>query len=182
MQSGGFQHHPLMRMTLALTLLFLVGFVITNFALYFAKMDLTPHSVVTYYSGSEADFQPARSYQSMLEVTHGHLAMMALVVLMLTHLLIFAPFSRRAKVMFIVVSFGSALLDEASGWLVRFVAPQFGLLKVLSFLTLQASLIFLLGALALHLFRGAAHAKELQRVMLPEETEAELTEEEAQLP
>ena len=34
-----------------------------------------------------------RTYQSMIEITHMHLPMMAMVVLLLTHLPIFAPFA-----------------------------------------------------------------------------------------
>jgi hypothetical protein len=153
LQNGGYQKHPLMRLTLGLSLVFLVGFVITNFFMYFSKMGLSPESVIAYYHGSEEEFIPARSYQSMLEVTHGHLPMMALVLLLLTHLAIFAPFSNAGKVTFVVTSFGSALLNEASSWLVRFVHPAFAYLKIASFLTMQGSLIFLLVVLAVFLWR-----------------------------
>ncbi len=147
MEKGGFQNHPLMKLTLALTALFLVGFWATNFLLYFSKMSLTPQSIQNYYLGSEAEFLVPRTYQSMLEVTHMHLPMMAIVVLLLTHLLIFAPFRNGSKLAFIFTTFFSALLNEASGWLVRFVNPQFAYLKIISFLTFQACLAFLLVAL-----------------------------------
>lgn len=153
LQNGGYQKNPLMRLTLSLSLVFLTGFVITNFFMYFAKMGLTPESVITYYNGSEEEFIPARSYQSMLEVTHSHLPMMALVLLLLTHLAIFAPFSNAGKVTFVILSFGSALLNEASSWLVRFVHPEFAYLKIASFLTMQGSLIFLLIVLGVFLRR-----------------------------
>lgn len=153
LQNGGFQKQPLMRLTLSLSLLFITGFIVTNFLLYFNKMDLTPTSVVTYYNGSDEDFIPARTYQSMLEVTHGHLPMMALVLLLLTHLAIFAPFSQAGKVAFVVVAFLSALLNEAAGWLVRFVDPAFAYLKVGAFLTMQGSLIFLVVVLWVFLAR-----------------------------
>lgn len=182
MQTGGFQNNPFMRLTLGLTLVLLLAFTATNFLLYFAKMDLSPGSVVFYYSGNEEAFQPARSYQSMLEVTHGHLAMMALVMLLLTHLVVFAPFRRSQKIALIVTAFASALLSEASGWLVRFVDPVFSWLKVVSFLTLQGSLLFLLGSLAVYLRMGQMRQKEMQEVILAGETEEELAEEEAQLP
>jgi hypothetical protein len=119
--------------------------------LYFARMDLTPDSVVAYYSGSEDEFRPPKSYQSMLEVTHSHLPMMALILLLLTHLVIFAPLTRRGKILFVVVPFCAGLLSEASGWLVRFVDPGFAILKVVSFLTLQGGLVLLLSVLALFL-------------------------------
>lgn len=154
MQNGGYQNQALMRLTIGLTLVFLTLFTVTSFAIYFSKMSLDPASVVTYYLGSEEEFIPARSSQSMLEVSHGHLAMMALVLLMLTHLLLFAPFSRRTKVAFVSGAFASGLMSEAGGWLVRFVDPSFAILKVAGFVGLQASLIFLLTSLAIFLLRA----------------------------
>ncbi|MBM4169213.1 MAG: hypothetical protein FJ215_08670 [Ignavibacteria bacterium] len=182
MHDGGFQQHPLMRLTLGLTVVLLVGFLVTNFALYFAKMDLSPASVVSYYNGSEDDFRPARSYQSMLEVTHGHLAIMAIVMLMLTHLVIFAPFSRRWKISLIAAAFLSALSSEGSGWLVRFVSPSFAILKVLSFVTLQSTLTVLLTILGIYLVQARRRQKELRRILLVGESEEALEEEEARLP
>lgn len=151
MQNGGYQNNPFMRLTLALTLVFLVGFVATNFLLYFERMDLTPASVVKYYNGAEEEFHPARSYQSMMEVTHMHLPMMALVLLLLTHLVIFAPFSRSSKIALILIPFLAGLFGEASSWLVRYIHPAFAWLKIFSFLALQASVLFLLASLALFL-------------------------------
>jgi len=178
MQTGGFQNNSFMRLTLGLTLALLLAFTATNFMLYFAKMDLSPSSVVSYYNGNEDEFRPARTYQSMLEITHGHLAMMALVILLLTHLVVFAPFRRSQKIALIVTAFASALLSEASGWLVRFTDPGFAWLKVASFLMLQGSLLFLLGTLAVFLWMG----QRRQSVILEGETEEGLADEEAQLP
>lgn len=153
LQNGSFQSNQFMRLTLGLTILFLIGFVVTNFALFFSKMDLTPSSVISYYNGSEEEFRPARTFQSMLEISHGHLPMMALVLLLLTHLVIFAPFSKTGKITFILVAFLSGLFNESSSWLVRFVHPEFAWLKVFSFVTLQASLMFLLGAVGVFLVK-----------------------------
>jgi hypothetical protein len=122
-------------------------------------MSLAPASVASYYRGNEAEFLPPRSAQSMLEVTHMHLPMFALVLLLLTHLLIFAPIRTAAKVGFIVVAFGSAMLSEAAGWMTRFWHPGFAWLKVGSFVVFQASLAWLIVALALFL----ASAESLQR-------------------
>jgi len=154
MQTGGFQNHPLMRLTLALAAMLLVGFWLTNFGLYFARMGLTPASVANYYLGTEQEFRMPRTYQSMLEVTHMHLPMMAMVVLLLTHLLIFSPFSPAMKRGFIIAAFAAALGNEAAGWLVRFVDPVFSWLKLVSFLSLQALLAFLLGSLIWFLWRA----------------------------
>lgn len=160
MQQGGFQHHPLMRRTLAFTCVFVGGLWVTNFAMYFSRMTLAPASVEAYYRGSEAEFRPPRSAASMLETTHAHVAMMALVLLLLTHLVIFAPYSEEARRALITAGFVSAALEEGSGWLVRFAHPGFAWLKIGSFLAFQAVLGLLLWALASFLWtaaHGAAH-------------------------
>jgi hypothetical protein len=126
--------------------------------MYFAKMSLTPQSVVEYYLGSEAEFRLPRTYQSMLEVTHAHLPIMALVMLLLTHLLIFSPLQNRTKVAFISIAFLSTFAHEGAGWLVRFAHPLFSWLKVATFIIMQSTLAFLMGALALFLVRGQREA------------------------
>ena len=148
-----------MRLTLGLALLMLAGFWVTNLALYFAHMSLDPASVVAYYRGNEAEFVPPRSAQSMLEVTHMHLPMFALVLLLLTHLLIFAPLRFGAKVALILTAFGSALLSEAAGWMTRFWHPGFAYLKVAMFVLFQGTLAYLVAALANYL----ASAESLRR-------------------
>lgn len=164
MQNGCFQSHALMRLTLHLTLLLLAAFWLSNFALYFAHMNFTPQSVVSYYRGSEEQYRMPRTYQSMLEVTHMHLPMMALVILLLTHLLIFSSFSARAKAAFIVCAFSAAMGSEGGGWLVRFVHPAFAWLRIIGFASLQATIAFLLGALA-HLLWQAARLSKLEEAV-----------------
>jgi hypothetical protein len=116
-------------------------------------MGLDPATVVAYYNGSEADFTPPRSAASMLETTHMHLPMMGLVLLLLTHLLIFAPLRGGAKKALMIAVFAFAILSEGGGWLVRFVSPSLAAAKVLGFVGLQASLAFLLASLAVSLAR-----------------------------
>ena len=154
MQSGGFRNHPLMRLTLGGALVLLAGFWVTTALMYFRTMTLDPASVVAYYRGDEANFVEPRTYGSMLEVTHVHLPMMALVMLLLTHLAIFLPWSTKRRAALILVAFGCALGGEAASWLVRFVSPAWAPLKVACFLGLEATLAGLLLALALYLASG----------------------------
>jgi hypothetical protein len=156
LSQGGFQNHPLMRLTLGLALLLLIGFWISNLALYFMHMSLDPASVVAYYCGDEARFLPARSAQGLLEVTHAHLPMFALVLLLLTHLMIFMPGRTATKAALIVTAFVSALLFEAAGWMTRFGSPAWAPLKVVSFVLLQAVLAWLIGAIGWGLARTGA--------------------------
>jgi len=160
MEKGGFQTQPLMRLTLLWAVTFLTGLWITNFLFYFSKMGFSAQSVVNYYCGDPSAFTQPRSFESMLEVTHFHLPMMAIVILILTHLLIFAPWPHTFKVWFISLTFGSALFEECDGWLVRFVSPDFAILKVLSFFLFQTLMAFLLIALTLFLLRGVSKMEE----------------------
>ena len=162
LERGGFQNHPLMRLTLLAALALLAGFWITNLALYFQHMSLDPASVVAYFRGDEERFLPPRSAQSLLEVTHMHLPMFAMVLLLLTHLLIFVPLPLRVRATFIVIAFGSALLSEAAGWLTRFVSPGFAWLKVTMFATFQLMLLALILGLGVYLLRaGSEHRQRI---------------------
>jgi hypothetical protein len=161
LESGGFQNQPLMVLTLGLALLLLAGFWVTNLALYFSHMSLDPASVAAYYRGNEVNFQPPRSAESMLEVTHMHLPMFALVLLLLTHLLLFAPFRIGIKVAIVIMAFLSALLSEAAGWMTRFWHPGFAYLKVACFLVFQVTLAWLIGALTWFLATAAARRREI---------------------
>ena len=156
MLNGAYRSQLLMRLTLTCTLVFLAGLWATNALLYFHKMGLDPASVVQYYRGSEEEFAAPRSYASMLEVTHAHLAMMAMVLLLLTHLAIFIPWPLRLRVALVAGTFASGLLGEGAGWLVRFVHPGFAWLKIAAFLGLQIGLGILLLGLAWHLGRRPA--------------------------
>jgi hypothetical protein len=156
LRDGSHAHQPLMRLSLSLTLVLLVGFWVTNFAMFFSRMGVEPSSVVAYYNGSEADFTPPRSAASMLEVTHMHLPMMGLVLLLLTHLLIFVPLRGPWKRALIVGTFFFAILSEGGGWLVRFVSPSLAVVKIIGFVGLQALLAVLLAGLAVSLWRPRA--------------------------
>ena len=161
LQNGGFQNNPHMRLTLGLAITLLAAFWVSNAALYFTHMGLDPASVAAYYRGDEARFMSPRSAEGMLEVTHMHLPMFAMVLLLLTHLVIFAPLRNAARTAIIVGSFGSALLMEAAGWLTRFVHPGFALLKVVSFVVFQLLLAGLLVGLGAYLASGARQKREV---------------------
>lgn len=158
LQTGGFQNNSLMRLPLLWTLVFSSGLWATSAAMYFHRMSLAPKSVSAYYLGSAEEYSQPRSAASMLEVSHGHLATMGVMILLLTHLAIFAPWEARTKKWVIALAFGSSFGGEASGWLVRFVSPGFAVLKVACFLTFQSVFALLIVVLAKSLFRGRAEA------------------------
>ncbi|MGE0826783.1 MAG: hypothetical protein AB7G75_20330 [Candidatus Binatia bacterium] len=128
---------------------------LTNALLFFNKMSLTYSSITEYYLGSEEKFLQPRTYQGMLEVSHFHFFAMGMLLLTLTHLMLFVPLPSDRKPWFIIVPFVSALLDEGSGWLVRFVHPGFAYLKILGFLSLEISLAALMACSLWAIFMGS---------------------------
>jgi hypothetical protein len=154
--TGEWNRNRLLQTIIACYALYVAALWLTNGLLYFDKMGLTPSSVVSYYLGSEEEFRPPRSYQGMLEIAHFHLFAMGMLLLVLTHLVLFVPVSVRTKVAMIAFPFLSAALDEGGGWLVRFVDPAFAWVKIAGFLALQASLAALIGLSLWAVFRGSS--------------------------
>ena len=153
--TGELSKNRLLQLIIVIFVIYVTGLWLTNALLYFHKMDLTSTSVLQYYLGSEEHFLQPRSYQGMLEVTHFHLFAMGLLLLTLTHLMLFVPLSTNLKAWFIIIPFFSALADEGSGWLVRFVHPGFAYLKIASFLALEISLAVLIIVTLWAVFRGS---------------------------
>lgn len=147
----------------ALVLMFL-GYIVllwlSNGLMYFHRMGLTPESVIAYYLGSEEQFTQPRSYEGMLEVSHFHLFSMGMLVLTLTHLMLMTEFSVRLKIWISSFTYLSAVGDEAGGWLVRFVHPQFAYFKIAAFLILETSLAVLLVAVIVSLFKARRQMRE----------------------
>ena len=139
--SGEWTRNSLLSLIVFFFLGYMILFWLSNGFLFFHKMSFSYQSVVDYYLGSEAKYTQPRSYQSLLEISHYHLFSMGILMLTMTHLLLFVPLSASTKAWLICLSFGSAISDELSNWLVRFVSPSFAYLKLASFFILQASLL-----------------------------------------
>lgn len=153
--TGEWSKNGLLQLIIVIFVLYVAGLWLTNALLYFNKMSLTPLSVTEYYLGSEERFLQPRSYQGMLEILHFHLFAMGLLLLTLTHLMLFVPLPSALKVWLIVVPFLSAAVNEAAGWLVRFVHPVFAWLKIAGFLALEISLAGLVVISLWAVFRGS---------------------------
>ncbi len=154
----GEQHRKSLLNTLVLMFLGYIALLwVSNGMMYFHHMDLSAKSVVAYYLGSEDEFTQPKSYQGMLEVTHFHLFSMGMLVVTLTHLMLMTNFSIRLKIWLSMLTYISAIADEAGGWLVRFVHPLFAYFKIASFVTLELSLVTLLCVVTLSLLNSRRH-------------------------
>jgi len=154
--TGELNRNRLLQIIVVLYCVYVAGLWLTNALLYFEKMSLTPGSVTSYYLGDTEAFRPPRSYQGLLEVSHFHLFAMGMLLLVLTHLVLFVPLSNRVKAWLIATPFVAALADEGAGWLIRFGHPVFAWLKILGFLALQASLAALVLLSLWSVFRGTS--------------------------
>lgn len=153
--TGEWTRNRLLQTIVACYAVYVIGLWITNAMLYFSKMSLTYGSVVEYYLGSEERFLTPRSYEGMLEIAHFHLFAMGMLLLVLTHLMLFVPLRNGLKAWLIALPFLSAALDEGGGWLVRFGHPAFAWLKIAGFLLLQTSLATLVGLSLWSVFAGS---------------------------
>ena len=156
--TGEWSKNRLLQTIIVLFVVYIGVLWLSNALLFFHKMGLTYTSVVEYYLGSEEKFLQPRSYQGMLEISHFHFFAMGILLLTLTHLILFVPLSSTHKPFLIAWPFASALLDEGSNWLVRFVHPYFAYLKIASFLSLEVSLAVLMGLSLWAVFYGSQEA------------------------
>lgn len=154
--TGQWRENGLLRAVMLWFLLYVTLFWLTNLLLFFVHYGLSYEAVVRAYLGSEAEFLAPRSYRGLLEMSHSHLFAMGVLILTMTHLLLFVPVGRAYKWLIVSLSFSSALGDELSGWLVRYVHPAFAYAKIASFLLLQATLAFLILLVAWVLVSGKA--------------------------
>jgi hypothetical protein len=152
------RENHLLRLILAAFLVYVVLLWVTNALLFFVHMDLTPASVVAFYRGSEEQMTQPRSYKVLLEISHFHLFAMGILVLTMTHLVLFVPVAVGAKAALIVAAFATALLDEASGWLVRYVHPGFAWTKLAGFVGLQTTLAALVALVGWAVWRTPPNA------------------------
>jgi hypothetical protein len=152
--TGEWNRNRLLQTIVALYALYVVALWVTNAMLYFQKMGLDYASVVSYYRGNEELFLSPRSYQGLLEVSHFHLFAMGMLLLVLTHLMLFVPLRPTTKAWLIAVPFLSGFLSEGAGWLVRYAHPGFAFAKIAGFLLLQASLAALVGVSLWSVFSG----------------------------
>jgi hypothetical protein len=142
--SGEWTRNNLLRVIVLCFLAYTFILWVTNAGLYFSKMSLTPSSVIDYYRGNEERYLQPRSLQGLLEVLHFHAFAMGMLLMTLTHLLLFVPISMRIKAWGIAIAFLSGIAGELSGWGVRFVHPLFAYAKIVSFLVLEGVLLLLM--------------------------------------
>lgn len=162
--TGEWDRNRLLQVIVVLYVLYVGGLWVTNTLLYFNKMNLAPSSVAEYYLGDEDTYREPKSYQGMLEVSHYHLFAMGMLLLVLTHLMLFVPLGNGTRALLIVVPFVAALVDEGASWGIRYLGAGFAWVKVAGFLTLQLSLAALMAASLWAVFAGSQENYETESI------------------
>jgi hypothetical protein len=156
--TGEWTRNRLLKVIVSCFLVYTLILWVTNAGLYFAKMSLAPSSVIDYYLGNEDKFMQPRSVQGLLEVLHFHTFAMGMLLMTLTHLVLFVPISMRTKACGIAIAFFSGIGDELSGWAVRFIHPVFAYAKIGCFLLLEGAILWLVVMVAFALLTSAPSA------------------------
>ncbi len=150
--SNDISKNHLLKIIIIFTLLFFGFLWLTNLLLYL-QIGFSYDSVVEYYLGSEQSFRPAKSYIGLLQEAHFHFFSMAIILVTLNHLILFAPIKNIYKLTLILLSFMSALGDIAAGWLIKYSSPHFAYLKIASVMVLQITLAILIVVVVIFLYQ-----------------------------
>jgi len=88
------------------------------------RIGLTPHAIAVYYRGGESAqvMTFPKTFGQLLEVSHAHALMMAVVLLILSHLFVSTGASPLFKGAVLVVTFVGMLGDLLAPWLIRYGA------------------------------------------------------------
>jgi hypothetical protein len=101
--------------------------------------------IVTHYRGSEMEDAFPREVGQMLEEAHFHAFIEGLILLVLAHLFVATNASQRVKFTVIISAFAATLLDLASPWLVKYIAPGFALLQMTCWAVMIVTALFFIG-------------------------------------
>ena len=116
-------------------------FVLINFFLFATKLGITPQQIAEYYLGNPTRFIRPKTLEGLLDVVTPHMVAMVVYLFALIHFSFFTNLKR--KVLWSCICVGSAVADNLSGLMIRFLSEHFAYLKVASFLVLQASMVYL---------------------------------------
>ena len=150
--SSELKRNDLLKIIIAFTTLFFLFLWITNILLY-SQIGFNYEGIVNFYLGNEETFRQPKSYIGLLEEAHFHFFSMAILLVTLTHLILFASISTGLKLTLILTSFTSSFLEIISSWLIRYISPSFAYVKLGSFIIMQVSLLLMMGIVLIYLFR-----------------------------
>jgi hypothetical protein len=128
--------------------LLLIGLgVLTQLGVQLTRIGVRPRAIATYYRGDDSGEVMAfpKTFGQLLDTTHAHAFMMAVVFLILAHLFVATPVSDPTKRVVLVVTFGGTLGDLVAPWLVRYGAGWCAWIMLASWTALTLGTMALIG-------------------------------------
>lgn len=150
--SSELKKNDFLKIIIFFTILFFFFLWITNVLLYM-QIGFNYSSIVEFYLGNEETFRPPKSYIGLLEEAHFHFFSMAILLVTLTHLVLFTSISAQIKFTLILLSFISTFMEIISSWLIRYVSPHFAYIKLGSFYIMQLTLLVMMAIIIVYLFK-----------------------------
>jgi hypothetical protein len=113
---------------LAVTLIGLLTLAI----LQLGQIGPTPERIAAYYRGGTrgGEMTFPKTFRELVELTHFHAFVMAILYLVLAHLLLATRASERSKRIVIAVSFAGLVGDVGAVWLIRYISAAFAYAQV----------------------------------------------------
>ena len=150
--SSELKRNDFLKIIIFFTIIFFFFLWITNILLYM-QIGFSYNSIVEFYLGNEETFRPPKSYLGLLEEAHFHFFSMAILLVTLTHLILFTSVSSGLKLGLALASFISTFTEIISSWLIRYLDPIFAYLKLISFFVMQLSILLMMGIILVYLFK-----------------------------
>jgi hypothetical protein len=137
---------PLRLIYAGVLFLFALG-VLSQLGFEIGRIGLTPYAVTMYYRGGErGDVMTfPKPFGQLLEVSHAHAFVMAIVFLVLAHLFVSTSTSATFKTIVLAVTFAGLVGDLVGPWLVRYVASGWSWLVLASWIAQGAGNAALVG-------------------------------------
>jgi hypothetical protein len=112
--------------------------VLSQLGFQVGRIGVTPRAIARYYRGDETGDVMAfpKTFGQLLEVTHAHAFVMALIFLVLAHLIAATPMPSGFQHAVVAMTFAGLLGDLLAPWLTRYVAATCAWLALISW-TLQ---------------------------------------------
>jgi hypothetical protein len=95
-----------------------------------------PADIAVHFRGGERDGAMVfpKSARELVELTHAHAFVMAVVYLILAHLVIATTAPPRAKLWSVVIGFAGLAGDVVGPWLIRYVSAAFAYLQLMAWI------------------------------------------------
>jgi hypothetical protein len=129
-------------------LLFSLLLLASSILLFDIKIGFSPQAVLEYYLGNEEKFIIAKTPAGILKLILPHILAYGLFIMVSMHFMIFTKYKNRAIVQLLLYTlFISGSVELFSPFLILMGLHTFALLKLISFVVFELSLLLLFGLL-----------------------------------